>query len=471
METVTIPITTGAYKNTDSTMLDEDSLSLYDCYLDEKEATNKRPGLASFVDTGSAFPIDAVYWWSAKKMLIVVTRGLIFKINYPPAVPVNITGTQLQQNARVSFATDGNYLFMANGGAILYTDGTTLTTPISDLDAPTSTTHIAYIDGYLIANNGTNNFQYSDANNAFSWQALSTARAAGDPDIISALRILNREIYLFGSQSIEVWENKGALPFARIPGGFIQSGTAAPYSIVVVENGMFWLNNFRRFVQYSGKGVEEISTPYDREIQNFQFVSDCFGERIDISGQSFLAFHFPSANKTLVLNRNTNPNSWSEWCFWDGEAGQYNRWLANSYCYAEDWGLNLVGSRTTGKVYRISSSLYDDDGSPIRAARITGNISYNTLKNKRSEEIRIRAKRGAVSTSTTPQIMFRWRDDNKNSWSSEKWLSLGNLGETDLILKLRRNGVFRTRQYEIASTDSVPFIISQAEEDVTILTR
>jgi len=72
-------------------------------------------------------------------------------------------------------------------------------------------------------------------------------------------------------------------------------------------------------------------------------------------------------------------------------------------------------------------------------------------------------------TVTDPKLMIRWRDNNRANWSNEHYISLGNIGETDLILRLKRLGVFRTRQFELVVTDVVAASFGDAEVDITVL--
>jgi hypothetical protein len=471
IQTVKIPIASPVYSGVDGVELDDANAQLVDGYRDEFGATVSRPGLSSLVDLGgsTAAPVRSLYYWPHQNSVIATVGGALAKLTYEGKViaATALSGVVFNPSKRATFATDGTYVFAAAGGRIHYSNGTGYDV-ISDLDAPTQVTHVAYLDGYLLANNlNTNTFYYADVNSPFSWNGLSFASAAGNADYISALTVLNREVYLFGSVSLEIWENDGTTPFSRVPGGFINVGCAAPTSIINTEEALFWLDNRRHFVRFAGRSIDRISSPFDRVIQSFDTVADCYADRIEIASKEFFVWHFPTANRTLV--HNATDNDWSEWGRWDSEQILYDRWAGDSYCYPEPWGVQLVGSRIGSNVYTMSPSYYTDAGSKIRLLRKTGHLSYGTLKEKRSHEIRIRLKRGqGQGTSTAPKLMLRWCDNGKD-WSPIREISLGLLGEYEHVIPLKRTGIYRTRQYEFSCSDPVSVIFLDCEEDIEVL--
>lgn len=471
MPTVKVPLFPGVNKSADQSMLRDEQAELMDGYVGSLGETVRRPGLTNLVtlDTGSNATYGC-YWWDEKSMAIAVSNGNVYKIvrsgslTSPTYTPTNLTGAPLDINT-TTFASDGTSLFMAAGGKIYYTNGTATTAAIADPDAPTTASHVAWLDGYLLANNGNNRFYWSDVGAPTSWSSLSFASAEGAPDNIIALHVWDREIYLFGARSLEIWENDGSNPFSRVSGGFKSSGCAAAHSIVKTRQAAYWLNDERRFVQFAGRSIEPLPLDMGREVARFKTVSDCVGYSCQVDGFTFVVFSFPAENRTLVYNE-TN-ETWSEWGAFDSSTGLYNRFSVQSIAWCPGWGVTIAGSRSTPLLYRVSSEAYSD-ASPIRLRRLTGLIDHGTLKGKRSNQLRLRAKRGVGLGTGTPQLMVRWRDDNKE-WSREVAISLGDVGDTEVIRKLNNTGIYHTRQWEISCTESVPVVFAYAEEDIDFL--
>lgn len=482
MPTLPVPLFAEVYRNVDGEELRDKNYELVDGYLDEMGYSVKRPGLTQLLDLGygTNISVDGIFWWPQKQCAIAVCNNKVHKLTYSSgtlssrdittngpgtaALPVFCVGVDSNVSAPV------HYGLIAAGGQIIQSNGTGSTTSnfatIADGDAPTTVSHVDFIDGYVLATTGKGMFQFSDLNNPTSWAALSFATAMRNPDNIVALKVFRRQVYLIGKVSTEIWENDGASPFSPSPGGFFEAGCIAPYSVVVGNDATYWLNDDRQFVSLSDEGLKRISTPYDKEIADFSAVADCIGQRIKIRGKSFLIFQFVTAERTLVYN--LEGKNWSEWKYWDSNFGEYKHFIGKSYCYAPDWGLHLVGSRADGKIYAMSPSYQDDAGTPIRMRKVTGHIDFGTVKRKRSRELRIRMKRGQGLTSGEPQLMIRWNDDNRG-WSNEHTISLGNLGDREVVKRFDCRGVYRTRQWEFVATDAVGVSFGAAEEDVDVL--
>lgn len=473
MPTLPVPIFQPTYRGVDQVELSEDNFALLDGYRSPKGGTVSRPGSSGiftwFAGTGRG--MDGMFYWREANQVIAVSDGEVFELSYAGDVPViqsrALTAKFLETEGPVSFASNGANLFMANGGRIVTLPTVGGPAYVGDADAPTLVSHVAYLDTYILANQlGTNQFFWSNVLDPSNWSALNFASAAGNPDNIVALHVYNREIYLFGPASIEIWENDGSTPFKRVPGGFIESGCSAAHSVITDENALYWLDHDRRFVRFGGKSVERLSTPYDKEVQAFRTIADCRAFRMSFESNTFFVFQFPSANRTLVYNKDMD--EWAEWGRWNAEAGSYDPYIGNCYAYAEPWGLHLIGRRDKQVVARVSRDFSTDDGDTIRLARVTGHVDYGTLKEKRSDEFRVRLRRGDGIASGTPSISVRFQD-NGRYWSQPRKLSLGKLGEYDMIGRLFRTGMFRTRRYEFVATDAVPVVFTDAEEDIEVL--
>lgn len=471
MPTVKIPIFAPVQKGVDGIELTDENFSLVDGYRTIGGGTTKRPGSKAIFTASAALGVgvDGMFYWAEKDVVMLCGGGDIYQLTYVSNTPVvtKLTSTPLlNQGTPVSMTVDGTNFYAANGGRIVCTTLNGTPAYIADPDAPTNVAQIAFLDGYILAIDSSNKFYWSDVNAGTSWNALSFASAAGSPDLISALKVFNREVYLFGQRSIEVWENDGTTPFSRIPGGYIQSGCSAPSALVEDENSIYWLDENRRLVRFAGKSVERLSTRFDRELQRLSKVSDAIAQKIQIDGYVFFIFSFPFDNRTLVYNQTAD--DWGEWGKWNLTDAKYDRWIGNSYCYAERWGLHLIGRNDSLIVSELNKKYANDDGDTIRLARTTGHIDNGTGQTKQCNELRFRAKRGAGMSDRVPKLMLRYKLDNKN-WSNIKEFSLGNIGEYDLTLRDIRRHQYRTKQYEFTATDAVDIVFSNAEEDFEVL--
>lgn len=472
---VDIPVNGPAYRNTDPTSLPPSvSAMLMDAYVNEFGHTERRPGLSPYVDVGTGVGVDGLYWWDEAQRVIAVSNGRIFSIqDGAPPTATDVTGDALAIGAPVSFASfSSGTLLMANRGRMMtYTPGGT-TTYIADADAPTDVTHVAYLDLYLLAlRNGTAQFAFSVVNNPTSWQSVDVATAEGHPDPLVALHVAQRELYLWGRSTLEIWYNDGATPFSRLPGVYIEKGCSAPFSIVPlitrVSNTWFWIDQDRRFVRLVNRTPEAISVPFDRQLHGMTSVQDARAFLMQAGTEPLYVITFPTDQRTLVYN--LLRNDWSEWGYWDTTSAVYRQYRGQVACYARNWNRHLIGDHRTGLIYTSSRLVYQDNGNPIRTFRRTAVFDHGTSERKRSSSAIYYVKRGVSSDTTEPQVFLRKNKDGKG-WGNEQWHSLGAIGDDCHLIRTRGNGVYRTLQLEIGCAENCDFILTGGKEVIEVLT-
>ena len=473
MPTVEIPLFTRSYKNADGVVLTDDAAIQYNGYIDGMTGMNIRPG--EVLAKNPVKRIDGLMFWPDKNLILCVEEGAtqLRTVSGETLVDYGSQGavTVLPDNL-ATFANQGDYVFMAGGAKISYVDATGAVTELADADAPQTVTHVEFLDGYILAINGDGKFYWADVNSPTNWSALSFASAEANPDVIKCIKVVQRQIYLLGTVSTEIWENDGETPFSRIPGGAIEMGCIAKYSPIKRGNSLMWLNHDRQFVEFTGTSIKFVSNRYDKELSNFSYVEDCIGSVIIKDGQEFCVFSFPTEQRTLAYNPAID--DWSEWGTWNSEGEIWQPY--DIRCSARDLqtGKVFVGKGSAKSIACLNSDsrvdITDTGTRAFKFLRKTGFIDSGTSKKKRIEQLRFRAKRGSDWAETyTPKLMFRYRNNGKATWSNIKEISLGFTGDTDIQIKLFRLGIYESRQFEISCSDNVPVVLHRAEADVTVL--
>jgi len=469
-----VPLIGQPFENVEEMQLSQWAATVVDyvpVVVEGKLQIQKRPGLTEWLDLGTSAPVDGCYWFDRQRCAIVVSAARVFKITDGAGTITELTGsTALRPSSPVSFASDDTRVFMANGSNIVYTDLSTLTT-MADGDAPTDVTHLAVLDKYLLANDGgTGRIYFSDVNALTTWTALGFFEAESQYDDVVAIGEGFREIIALGRESVEFWANDGVTPFSRIPGSAQPFGTEAAASLAKVGDTWIWLSDKRRLVTMNGRQVVPVSTPYDRVIQSYQSVDDAVGYTVSMDGMPIYLLNFPTARQTLAYNYEAK--LWHKWGYWDLDRGEYRRFRGGAYCYARSWNQHLVGDHQNGLLYLAARGTYTDNGNPIRSLLRTGHIDHGIYLEKLSHLFRLKCKRGAGNSDVAnPQIMLRRRVNNGAQWSQERWRSLGRVGEHEIFLDWRRNGKYRSCQYELVHSDASDCVISGAQELVTQLVR
>lgn len=472
MPLIPLPLVGPAYQNLDEQSLDVQNAEVRNLFVNEAQFSEKRPGLASWVDLGTSNSIDGLYWWDTQSVVLAVSNGQVWKITDANGTKTELTAAEtLQVGQQVSFDDNGTTAVMANGGKILTTTSIGPASFLTDADAPTTVSFVGFIDQYLVAGvDETGTFQISDVGDLTTWRAIDVFTAESKPDVIKAVKVGLGEIVLFGSKSIEFWANDGVSPFSRINQATIdERGVIAPHSIALVDDRWILLDSRRKVIEIRGRQPVEISQPFDKVIQGLSQVETAIGGIYHIEGLPLYILSFPQDLRTLVYNY--KKQDWAEWDYFNQTEGTMERYRGNAYCYAKGWNLHLVGDHSNGKIYTASTAAYDDNGTPIRCVRRSGFISHGNYYEKECRDAYFRVKQSvATSAVPNPQMMVRYRND-RGAWKNERWLDLGPVGDHGNIVRLNQCGQYRTRQWEVAYTEDTPFVLADAQEDVEVLAR
>jgi len=155
-------------------------------------------------------------------------------------------------------------------------------------------------------------------------------------------------------------------------------------------------------------------------------VDNATADVIVIAGRVFYVLQFPTDGKTLVYDMTKKqPEGWAEWGYYNTSTGVHEGFRGSMYTYANDWGFHLWGDRSTGKVYKMKDTLYQDDGGAIKTIRKTGHIDHGTSLQKVNRCVRIRSRRGDLAGSV-PKILIRWNLDNFGWSDFTCWIVYGS---------------------------------------------
>jgi hypothetical protein len=370
-------------------------------------------------------------------------------------------------------ADNGTQLFIAaNPQGYIYNASTDVFQQITDPDFPGAGT-VGYIDGYFTFNEpGTQKIWVTQLLEGTSVDPLEFSSAEGNPDNVAAVFVDHREVWVFGTNSTEVWYDAGLLdfPLARIQGAFNEIGCAAPYSIAKMDNQIFWLGKDARGqgIVYKAAGYigQRVSThAIEWQMQEYADISDATGYTYQQDGHSFYVLNFPTANTTWVYDAATG--AWHERASFAN--GQFNRHRASTQMFFN--ATTVVGDYETGKIYAFDLNVYADDGAPQKWLRSWRALptGANNLARTIQHSMQLDCETGVGLNNgqgSNPQAMLRWSDDGGHTWSSEHWKSMGRIGRSGYRTIWRRLGAtmkIRDRVYEVSGTDPVRIYVMGAE--------
>ena len=323
---------------------------------------------------------------------------------------------------------------------------------------------ILFIEGWLMCNEPNTRTFFTTGPVPYSMLFPGAFFALKDSstDNLITLYEQNREAWLIGERTSEVWFNAGGQNFAfqRIPGVGPQIGCSAKHSITRAGQVLVWLarNEQGENVvvctdQYSWDRISNHAI--EHAIASYPLISDAIGYAYEEEGHLFYMLTFPTADTTWCFDFASK--CWHQRLSYDPSAGVYHRHRSN--CYMDLGNVRIVGDYQTGQLHQMSRSYYTDNGNPLRALRRSPHIwKKETRERAFFSQFQIEFTPGVglqVGQGSIPQAMLRWSDDGSFTWSNEHWASIGKAGVTKNRAIWRALGQARDRVWEVVITDPV----------------
>lgn len=461
-------------------------------FLDNSGFFRGRGGLSTITPdvSGASLPsakIDGLFYWVSKDLTMIVSGGSLYSMNENNFI--TLIGVGLETNERASFAvvrtsSGVESLAVANGGDIYIYDPVNVTwtnTFTTDNDAPRAVKKIVFLTGYLIAlPTNSNRFYFSQVGDPEDWSALDFASAEANADIIENMVVKSFYLYLFGTNTVEVWYNDGSTPFIRLDGGLIENGTASPFSVATVEDRLLFLDNKRRICTVEGQsGYQVISSAIDRFLQSLDSVEDAYAYPIQHQGRVFYAITFPTASRSEWDGSSTNGltfiydiynQQFFEWAEWSSVGSEFGKFPVYSEAYCSLQQRQILGSDSTGKLYELDKDVYQDDGGTLRLLWQSPFSDFGALSKKRIRKMRWRATSGTSSTSY--QFQFNKRFDGNSEWNLITPLSLqvGSSSLNQFHVQLNNIGMCRVAQFQITGSTNAPFCMGELTLEIDPMT-
>ena len=461
-----IPLDAPVFQNVVESALRSGTATLENAFVTEQKGHSRFPGLSVFSTLAGNRPVALNSW--AGDLIAVPLGGRVYRIDQS-GTKADMTGTAVRGDQRAIFAKTEAIMVICAGGPIIQYTGTT--TLLLSADAPEST-HVVFVDGYLIAiEPHSGRFYYSDPGEYETWNPLSVFTAEGKPDdLVAAAVSPYNELLLCGPDSIEefIRVTSGDQPFARryVSG----QGLSVPYSLVTIREGNYGMSENYEFVRFSGQQASDQSDQIQMTLDDVDDWSNAWAAELPIKGQKFIVIQAPLATnahgtKGVTLLYDVKRRRWSSLYGWDSVKQIPTLWPGRSVFRL--WGRTFIGG--DGAVYEMTDALAANAGAVQRMVGRTAHADFGSPAS--ADKLRVRLTRGVGSqanASTPPEIMLRLNKDNLGfgGWMRK---SLGAPGKRNMVIEFDGPGLFDTLQIEYQVTDAVPVDIHKIQVNVTLL--
>lgn len=416
---------------------------------------NKRPGLDLYRDYGTGAGRNCVYF--NNKFYVAIGNTIWEDAATPVAKITMTTSTGMVGMIVANSASLGNYLFVCDGvnGWIINTAGTV--TAITDPDFPTP--HIptpVFIDGYVILAKGIDVYN-CDLDAPTSWTSSNYLSAEMFPDAINCITRQNNQVCVMGTSSIEFFydaANASGSPLSRNDSTTIQMGTCAPYAVIGNEKFIFFIGQSdsggRAAWVIDGFSPKKVSDEYIERILDGEVdMSDVRGYGLRTKGHLFYVINLKTSNRTLVYD--PDEKLWHEWS--SNSAGSHTFFQYDS---ATDnaTGASYLLHVSDGALYKLNPATYQDAGTAILVELMTNKYDMDTYNRKFLSSVKVVGDRYSTSNS----ISLQWTDDDYNTFSNVKTISL-----SDDFPAFHRLGSFRRRAFKLSHSANQPLRLESLE--------
>jgi len=377
--------------------------------------------------------------------LYAVTPTKAYKIN--SANEATEIGTVVfDSTEKVSTANNGTMLVFCQGASYIYEpEGGTIFQEIADVDYQDSST-VDFQDGYFIwQKENSGQFFISDLYST-DIDPLEFATAEGSPDDIEGLKVVHRQLWLFGKTSTEVWFNSGAadFPFQRIQGSFSEKGCLNRETIATVDNTIVYVGNDGIVYRVNGYSPTRISN--EAIEYKISQADSATLSAIETTREGHMFYYLTIGDETLVFDVKTQ--------MWHSQKSVgIDRWRVNHIenVYSLEYGFDFE----SGKVYQIGLDIATEDGVVIKRTAISSPL-HNNNEFFTIGAIQLDMETGVSAIGEDDAITLEYSRDGGVSWSNKKTSTIGKQGEFTHRVLWRRLGRHRDVSFRIETFTESP---------------
>ena len=421
------PVTAAA----DKAEADQGSIEITNGFVDMvsgQPTIKTRPGLREVHATRSGTR-TSLYWWEAKRMLIIATGDRIYAKPSKKGALVDITpdnaDDRFSAGVRVFFSADEYGVTMSVGLFMLWWGGnlTKKAQRITDNSAPFAITSLTYLKGYTIASIlNTQLFAYAvygptdPRTSPPPWSPLYQS-ASASPDDILCLSAGWEELFVLGRESAQSHYASGdsIVPFPPLNGSVVETGIMNSEVLQKLGNSWLFYTPHKQVVQVQGRTPTIISKPVEKLLRKLTYFDKVHSFTLF---NRFYVLNFYSDNKTLVYDIETG--LWYQWNDWNETYTTYERFRGCSAAHAKAWGQQFIGD-FEGNLYEMSYEVTHDNLQPIRMRVRSAYLDHGTSGRKFSTDLSVRLRRGETATTIY--------EENPKRNFEETWTVTKDLGQ------------------------------------------
>lgn len=394
--------------------------------------------------TGPGTSRGAIYW----KNLIYSVMGTRL-VSYEGTATTTDIG-EITGETRVRFTYGFDDLAIAADNKLYLYNNTDGLRQVTDSDLGTVKDAV-WIDGYFMTTDGEF-LVVTELNDPTSVNPLKYGSSEADPDPIIALQTLRNEVYALNEFTIEVFSNRGGegFPFQRNAGAKIPKGCVGTHAnCVFMEQIAFIGSGYNEapsvYLGLNGRTTKIATREIDQILQTYtaaELRTAFLQEKVEL-GHRHLVIQLP--RHTLVFDGNaTEQTGVPIWFELSSEIVGSGKWKADTLIWAYDrWNTFHTDN---SKIGYLKDDVSTQWGEKV-GWRFGTVILYNEANGVLFHELELVALPGSTALDLNPIIWTQYSEDGV-TWSLEKSIDAGKIGERDKRLVWFRQGKMRKRRMQ-----------------------
>lgn len=325
----------------------------------------------------------------------------------------------------------------------------------------------AFLDLYFIVNRPfSRQFNISAINDGSTWDALDLALKEGYPDHIRSVLADNEQLYVFGEEIFEVFQNTGNadFPFERINGASGRFGSISPWGPIAIDGHVYFIggNSKGQISAYvlAGFVPKRISThAIEAQWNAASLGENCVSYSYLEEGHSFWVINF--GTQTWAFD--TTTGAWHERYKWNGSA--FTDYPTRYHAFIPEWGTggkHITAGSGDGKLYESSVNFYDDDGADTKWQRALPHL-YNQRSRMYFGRLELEMETGTIPSGSEPVVSRDYSDDRGHTFANAVTAGIGTNAQYTKRVFWPSNGSSYDRVYRLSGTGQHKVALIDAE--------
>lgn len=385
--------------------------------------------------------------WSGGGRLFVVSGAVLYEVNSSAAVVSSHTLGANDGNPVQMFG-NGNQLGIVANGLFYYDNGAgpvgaTFTGGSDPVTAVTG----AYLDGSMFVQRPSGGspdlgrqINFSDVNDFTTWRGLNFFSKESNPDYIQSILSDREQLYVFGAESSEVWQND---PTTGLPARLAaaREGSVARWAPVSLAQTVFFLGGGVRgqTIAYKLRGFTPVRISTHAVEQAWastgSFAAQATSYGYVSGGHQFWVVNFTNPTNTWVYDETASEQFgypvWHQRSRWNAGGSYHDTYPFWFHTFIPEWGSagkHIVGHYNSGKLYELNDGFFDDEGADIAWRRAIP-YRYNGGRRIYFGRQDLEMETGTVASGAEPTITRDYSDDRGNTFTGSETAGVGTHGD------------------------------------------